>query len=356
MLVPWLTARAILAVAYVSAFAIADRVVPGARPIAIGEGLMAWDGTWYRDIASHGYASLPREGLRFFPLFPILGRGLGTVFLGDTGLSLVVIANLCSLALLFVLLRLLRHEGIDRSTTQRAIWFIILFPGAFVLAWAYAEALWILAAIVVFLAIRTRRWLWAAIAGFLAGLSRPLGVLLAVPIAVELLRNWRNATAKERTSGLIATVSPLLGTGAYLLWVGNRFGDSWLPFSVQSDLRGTSVDPFSRLWEGLSQMVGPQRFGDGLHIPFALAFLALLVVVLRRLPISYGLFSGCVLLAALATENLNSLERYGLNAFPLVIGLALVCRHREAENVTKVVLAGGFVALSTMAWMGAYVP
>lgn len=356
VLVPWLTVRALLVMAMVCAYAIADRVVPGARPTALGEGLLAWDGTWYRDIATHGYDALAREGLRFFPLFPLLGRALGTVLLGDSALALVVIANLCSLALLVVLLRLLRHERIDDPTARRVIWFTVLFPGAFVLAWAYAEALWILAAVTVFLAIRTRRWIWAAVAGLVAGLSRPLGVLLVVPIAVELVRSWRSAGPRERTSGLIAVASPLIGTGAYLLWVGDRFGDPWLPFTVQSELRGASVDPFSRLWDGLGQMVGPERLGDGLHIPFALAFLGLLVVAFRRLPVSYGLFSACVLIAALGTENLNSLERYGLNAFPLVIALALLCRDREAETVTKVVLSGGLVALAAMAWMGAYVP
>jgi hypothetical protein len=289
-------------------------------------------------------------------LFPLLGRALGFVFLRNTGLSLVVIANLFSLALLVVLLRLMRHERIDRSTTHRALWFTVLFPGAFVLTWAYSEALWITAASVVFLGIRTQRWLWAALAGFIAGLSRPLGVFLAVPIAIELLRNWRGATRQERAAGILAATSPLLGTGVYLLWVGRQFGDSWLPFTVQSDLRGSSVDPFSRLWEGFSQMVGPERLGDGLHIPFAIAFLLLLVVVFRRLPISYGLFSATILVAALATENLNSLERYGLNAFPLGIALAMLCGDRESDTVAKVVLAGGFVALASMAWMGAYVP
>jgi hypothetical protein len=356
VLVPWLTVRALLVIAYVTAFAIAERVLPGARPDALGEGLVAWDGTWYRDIASHGYASLPREGLRFFPLFPLLGRAVGVVFLGNTGAALVVIANLCSIVMLVLLLRLLRRERIDATTAHRVIWFTVLFPGAFVLAWAYAEALWILAAVAVFLAIRTRRWLWAAVAGFVAGLSRPLGVFLAVPVAVELIRDWRSTDRRDRAAGLLAVVSPLMGTATYLLWVGDRFGDPWLPFTVQSDLRGQSMDPFSRLWEGLGQMLGPERLGDGLHIPFAIAFLVLLVVVLRRLPVSYGLFSACVLAAALGTENLNSLERYGLNAFPLVIALALLCRRGEAETVTKVILAGGVIALASMAWMGAYVP
>ncbi len=354
--VPFISARVLLVTAYVAALAIADRLLPGARPTALTEGLVAWDGTWYRDIAAHGYSALPLEGLRFFPLFPMIGRGLGILFLGRVDLALVVVANLCSFAVLVVLRRLLRRESVDDQTVDRTIWFFVLFPGAFVLAWAYAEAIWLLAAITLFLAIRTRRWLLASLMGFIAGLSRPLGVVLALPVLIELMRNWGSVSRRERAFGLLSVASPLLGTGTYMLWVHAEFGDAWLPFSVQSDLRGTSMNPLSRLWEGASQMLGPERLGDGLHIPFAIGFLVLLVVVLRRLPISYGAFTACVLLTSLATENLNSLERYGLNAFPIVIALALVCHRSEIDNGVRVALSGGFVALASMAWLGAYVP
>ncbi|MBU6328426.1 MAG: hypothetical protein KGR18_00555 [Acidobacteria bacterium] len=354
VLIPWLVARGLVTLAYVAALAIADRVTPGHRPTALTDGLMAWDGTWYRDIAQHGYGSLPAEGLRFFPLYPLLGR-LSDLLMPTT-LALVLVANLCSLALLVVFLRLLRRERLDRATIDRSLWYLVLFPGAFVLVWAYAEALFLLAALVVFLAIRTRRWWWAAAAGFLAGLARPLGVFLAVPVAIELVRGWRGIDRAERLRGLVAVIAPVAGSGSYLLWVGTRFGDLWAPFTVQSDLRGETVDPVSRLWEGLSQLLGPDRLGDGLHVPFAIAFVVLLIVSFRRLPVSYGAFALCVLVASLAAENLNSLERYGLNAFPLVIALAVVGRDGRVAEVLRTLLAGGMVALATMAWMGAYVP
>ena len=103
-------------------------------------------------------------------------------------------------------------------------------------------------------------------------------------------------------------------------------------------------------------MVGPERLGDGLHIPFALVFLGLLVATFRRWPVSYGAFAALVLIAAIGSENLNSLERYGLNAFPLAMSLALVCRNPRFDAAVKSVLSGGVVALASMAWLGAYVP
>jgi hypothetical protein len=356
VIVPWLTARALLLAGFLTAYAASDHLLPGAHPNQLTEGLVAWDGTWYRDIAAHGYGALPIEGLRFFPLFPLLGRALSIVTLGRTDVALVLIANLASIALAIAVRRLVRFERGNQALADRAVWMVCLFPGAFVLAWAYAEALWVLAAVVVFWAIRSRRWGWAIAAGLVVGLSRPLGVALAVPMAVELARVWKNARNDERALGIVAVASPFAATGAYMLWVSHVFGDAWLPFTVQNHLRGASINPISRLWEGLSQMVGPQRLGDGLHIPFAIAFVVLLVLTFRWWPVSYGVFAAIVLVAALGAENLNSLERYGLNAFPLALTLAVLVKDPRVDRVVTTVLGGGVVALGAMAWMGAYVP
>ena len=354
--VPWLTARVLVGVGFVVATAVADRLLAGARPQALTEGPIAWDGTWYRDIAEHGYQSLPQEGLRFFPLYPLLGRALGPLFAGRVDLALVLVANLASLALAVAVRRLVLFERGNAALADRAVWMTALFPGAFVLCWAYAEAIWILAAVVVLWACRSRRWWWAALAGAVAGASRPLGLLLVVPIAIELVRVWRSARPDERVSGLVAVAGPLIGTGAYMLWVGVVYDDAWLPFTVQGGLRGEGIDPFRRLWEGLGEMFGPDRLGDGLHVPFALAFVVLLVLVWRWWPASYGAFATLVLLASLSAENLNSLERYGLNAFPLALALAGLARAPSVERVVVTLLGGGMVALTTMAWLGAYVP
>ncbi len=356
VLVPWLTARALLAAGYVVAVAAADRLVPSNEPTALSEGLVAWDGTWYRDIAVHGYRALPDEGLRFFPLFPLLGKGLSVLTAGRVDVALVLIANVAALALAVAVRRLVRFERGNTALADRSVWMVCLFPGGLVLAWAYAEALWLLAAVVAFWAFRSRRWWWAVAAGLVAGASRPLGVVLAVPAAIELARVWRSAHHDERAAGLAAVASPFLGSAGYLAWVGATYGDFRLPFTTQGPLRGDTIDPLRRLWEGLHQMVGPERFSDGLHVPFAIAFIVLVVLTFRWWPASYGAFAALVLLAALGAENLNSLERYGLNAFPLALTLAVAARDPRVDKVLTTVLGGGLVALSSLAWLGAYVP
>jgi len=355
-MVPWLTARALLVAGYLVAVAAADRLTPDGRPRVLTEGLIAWDGTWYRDIADVGYRALPDEALRFFPLFPLLGKAFSVVTAGRTDVALVLLANLASLALAVAVRRLVRFERGNAALADRAVWMVCLFPGAFVLAWGYAEALWVLATVVAFWGMRSRRWWWVVAAGLVAGASRPLGVVLVVPTVIELARVWRGARTDERVAGVAAAVSPLVGAGVYLAWVQAAYGNFRLPFSIQGPLRGDAMDPFSRIWDGLHQMVGPERFSDGLHVPFAIAFVVLLVLTFRWWPVSYGAFAALVLLAAIGAENLNSLERYGLNAFPLALTLAVLAKDPRVDKVVTTVLGAGVVALSSLAWLGAYVP
>lgn len=352
----WLAARALVAVAYILALGVAHHWLDGGTTPMLREGLIAWDGTFYRDIATVGYHGLPVEALRFFPLYPLGTRGLGWLLVGHIDVALLVIANGASLAMAVLLRRLALLETGDEALAERAVWFTALFPSAFVLVWAYAEGLFLLATVGAFLAARSRRFEIAAALGLVAALTRPLGVLLAVPIAIEALRNRREVDGPGVVARFVAVGAPVAGLALYLGWVGAAFGNPRLPFTVQNELRGDVLNPVVRLIRGLGDLVGPERFGDGLHIPFALAFLALLVVVFRRWPASYGAYAALVLLAALSADNLNSLERYGLNAFPLVLALAGITAAPRLERLALAVGAGGLVSLCALAWLGVYVP
>jgi hypothetical protein len=147
--------------------------------------------------------------------------------------------------------------------------------------------------------------------------------------------------------------------GTYLAWVGARFGDPWLPLTVQEgELRGDIVDPVTRLARAAADLfsLDADRVVDGLHLPFALAFVALLVVVLRRWPASYGVYAALLLVVALAADNLNSLERYALNAFPLVLGLASLTRAPTARRAALVGSGLAMTGLTVLALLGEYVP
>ena len=183
--VPWLVSRALVGVAYVVARLTADEL--DARPVPLADGLFAWDGTWYLRIAEEGYTGAPQEALRFFPLYPTGGRLVGYLLLGRSWIALLLLANVGALAAAALVRRLTLELGGDEVTATRAAWLLLLTPASFVLVWAYSEAVFLVAAAGALLAMRRRAWWWVAGLGMAAALTRPVGVLLALAVAVELV-------------------------------------------------------------------------------------------------------------------------------------------------------------------------
>ena len=98
-LAAWVTARVLLAVAWAaSSMPWFDRLETATS--VRHQGLFLWDGTYYRDLAQHGYDGVATGVQRFFPLFPLLGRWVGWLLGGNDDLGLLVVSNLAALAAL----------------------------------------------------------------------------------------------------------------------------------------------------------------------------------------------------------------------------------------------------------------
>ena len=133
--------------------------------------LTSWDGLWYMDIVRHGY---PREvppnvtyhvdaaRAAFFPLFPMLGRAADIVLPGGDSfavLTLNTVLGFIAVVLIALLAAKLYGERVGRTTAT----LVALFPGSFVLTFAYSEALMLVLAAAALLCLLDRRWLLAGV-------------------------------------------------------------------------------------------------------------------------------------------------------------------------------------------------
>jgi hypothetical protein len=356
--VPWAVARVLVVGSLALTRFGVDHLEHARRPVQLRQGLFAWDAAFYRDIAEHGYGAVRSGALRFFPLIPLLARGLGVAFGGNDAAALLVVGNGSALLLGALVYRLARLETGDTRVAVRATWFAAIFPPAMTLVLGYAEATFMMLSVALFLALRTRRFAWAIPFGLLAGLARPLGVLLAIPAAIEAFRTWRIASARDRLARIGAVLAGPVGSGLYLLWARYAHGDAWLPLSIQNDRahRGGFVDPFTRVFDGIGDLVHGDRFGSGLHVLWAAVLIALVIVLLRRLPTSYGVYAAATILVNLSARNLDSFERYAMSAFPLVLAVALVTARPDIERPVLALSAAGLVGYSVLAFLGVYVP
>ena len=368
-LLPFIVARAIVGGTLALAHFVVDRTHPATPGVAarVHEGLLGWDAGWYETIARVGYAPLGKQSLRFFPALPALTHALAWLpGLGD-GAALIIIANLAALlatVLLFVLVR--REMGAaDPDIARRAIWFLSLAPAAFVLVMGYAESTLLCLSLGCFLALRPPpgrpaqrpHFALAALLGFAATLTRPVGVLLALAVLPELVRWWARMGRNQRLAGMLAVVAPPLGLVAFLVWAHHVVGDLWAPLRVQleSAHHGGLADPFVTVYHDAQGLLH-HHVGTALHIPWVLVGLVLLVVCWRRLPASYTLFAAGTLALAVAGSNLDSFERYALSAFPLAVAGALVCREARVERVVLALLAAALAGYALLAFLNISVP
>jgi hypothetical protein len=339
-----------------------DRLQPStgryARGLRLQQGLLPWDGDWYVRIAREGYAALPPDARRYFPLYPLLGRWLALLPGISLELALVLIANLSAFVAAVLLHRLAREDLGDDRLANRAAWLLALTPASFVLVLGYTEGLAIALAVGTFLALRVRRWVWVAATGALGALLRPTGILIAVPVAWEVVKVWRGGGVRERLWSLPALAGPLAGAAAFLLWVGLRFGDTLEPLTLQqsSRFRGSVTNPFTTLWRGFTDLLSSYYGGNALRTPFAIAVIALTVVCLRRLPGSYGAYAIAGVAVMLSTERWGSLERYALATFPLVLALASVTESPRVERAVLVVSAAGMTVYAFLSFLGPAFP
>jgi hypothetical protein len=359
VLVPYVMSRGIVVFALVLTRHVLRARSATPLPIQARLGLLGWDAAWYRDISRSGYGGVAKVGLRFFPLFPLIARVVSWLPGVSAGTAVLVVANVSALVVGPLIYELAYRERQDPDLARRAVWIMYLAPTAFVLVMGYAEATLMVATLAALLALRRGRWWIAAVAGILAGLTRPVGLILVVPAVFEVWKVLRTASRKQVVGMAAAVVGPALGTGAYLAWAEHRFSNNLLyPLSVQqaSASRGGWIDPVRALWRAANLAAAGGHLSAGIHVVTAFALVALIVVCWRRWPASFTAYAVAVTVVGLSARNLDSLERYSLSTVPLVLAAADLTGSGTRERAVFVALGAALVACSVLAFSGLLVP
>lgn len=364
-LLGWLVARLAVGAGFLLAHALSGTLgLPDGR-LHLDQGLMTWDGTFYRVITQGWYSGteVPAEAVRFFPGYPALGRLAEVVFLGNTDLALVFIANAAALGAAVLLWRLAAVGTADRHVADRAAWMVAIIPAANVMVFAYSESLMLLISTAVLLALLRGRPGWAALGALAAGMLRPAGVLLALPALVEAWQWYRvqRGTAagswhRRAVVWTCAVVAPVSGLAVALWVVSRRTGDVFEAYRIQRQLRDGFRDPITRLAQAGFDFAGG-HLHDIYNVAFAIGFAALFVVAVhRRHRLSWLAFMAATWVVAVGGNNMDSVGRYCLMAAPFTIALAQWgnTRGRQAGIATLGIL--GTVWFTSEVLLGRIIP
>lgn len=359
--VGWLWARICVAAGFwVAHLLTPDPTLAAKEDFPLPNGLLSWDGFFYELIAMFGYGGTPADGVRFFPVYPLLGRWLSPLFLGREDVALVVINNVAALVGAVLLARLAFEVLAERdapgtladaaATATRTAWIVAVVPASIALVWAYTEGLALCLTALCLWALHRRAFAWAGAAALFAAALRPTGVLLLVPIVIELVRRPRPRVGPA----VAALAGPVVGILASLAFIERTTGDWLAPLDQQRPIRGPFRNPLVRAAEAVW---GLFQNTDTELVPFVVLWGLLVVVAIRkRQPLSWIAFSVVTLLVALSAQTIDSIGRYGLLAVPLVIALAQWADRRWRMALVGAAGSVGLVIYTAQALQGRIVP
>jgi 4-amino-4-deoxy-L-arabinose transferase-like glycosyltransferase len=294
--------------------------------------LLQWDSEWYFKIVTEGYRyngdpTVP-QNIVFYPLYPMLARGLATISGLIPADALLLVSNVAGLLAIVALFKLVREEFGDQLALT-TIALLSFFPASVLLSAGYTEPLVLLLIVSFFLVLKRKHYLSAALLAGLALSTRSTGIVL---LPVLLWEMWRNRDQRPFLVALLPCV--LLATSGlwlFMIYLWITFGDPFVfadgqmafhEGTTQAErlIAALTFEPFTRMilndWNPWGQASW-----------FTLLFIVLIVVGWFRLPSGWTLFAAGVLLLPYLTlsggpAGFVSMSRFNLVSFPLFVVLA----------------------------------
>jgi hypothetical protein len=309
---------------------IAGRPIPTSALAPISDVLSSWDGIWYLRIVRDGYPRHVQEHVTyfvadaraaFFPAYPMLVRAVDRVLPGGDTLA-ALSTNFVLGAVAIFLLGVIARQLYGEQVAAKAMVLGAMFPGSFVLSFAYTEALLLVFAMGCLWCLMSERWVTA---GFLAALgtaTRPNGLALVLAcsvaafIAIRRERAWRS---------LAAPLLAPLGFVAFQLWIGFHTHEAGVWFRVQSEAwgEGTSYG-WTAIRKTFDAFASPLTSPTNIITAASVMAMVLMIYFARskRLPPPMVAYSAGILALMLLPNTVTARPRFLYTAFPLFISAA----------------------------------
>jgi hypothetical protein len=299
-----------------------------------------FDGVHYLRIAQDGYFAQYSQA--FFPLFPILIRIFSFIFPRVQSLDIsiftdpayfysgIILSNAFFLGALYVLYKLINID-FKKDIAFLSMIVLLTLPTSFFFGSIYTESLFLLLAVSAIYLTRKGHFFWAAVLISLSTATRITGVLLIPLFLIEAFQS------KRKINYTWTLITPI-GILAYMFYLKVSFGDA-LYFLTSQPAFGAG-----RIGNGIILL--PQviyRYAKIflttkiLTLPFFNAFLefaatlvplSLLLTYIKKMRLSYWVFSISALLLGTLTGTLSSMPRYALISVIFLLPL-MVSRFRK---------------------------
>ena len=304
-----------------------------------------WDSEWYLHIAQHGYAHTPgeRSSVAFFPGFSLAIRIFDALLPGGAVFAGLIVVHLALIGALIYVYQIARLDFGERVAWW-TIGFMLMFPAAFYYSAVYPQSLLLLGIAGALFHARRGQWWFAGGFGLLASATSLAGMLVVIPLAMEL-RRWGVHNRIRPLQIIPVALSPLGGL-AYFAFLWSKFGS---PRVYTDSLKAWDIGKSSSiLWNGLDYLSGqPQprtitHTRDGglldiyviVELTLISAFLIAGAFLIWKVRPSYGaLVLGMTLVPMLVGSRL------GMGGYVAVLFPTFVLLGRTAHEGTRMALS-----------------
>ena len=372
----WTTRPIVLLIGFLAVATIG--LVAGAPPSSprtiLRELPSRFDANWYAGIAAEGYEWQGRfdrqQNFAFFPAFPLAMKAVGVVTAAyedgisrDRRITRFTWAGLLVALLSFVAatwyLSSIARDFLPPERARMAVMLTAAYPFALFYSAAYTESLFLLVTLGAWWHFRRHHLKRSALFGFVAGLTRPNGCFLSVPlglIAIGLpdVPDSHTQTPEKPSPGIVKRLlvasMPGLGMLIYTVYLYFNTGVwfAWARIQVAwgRALTGGTTSSTADLSGGLLQFAAdhPYTAFNAIGLAFAIA---LIWPVWRRLGLAWTVYVLVNVLPPLISGGLLSFGRMSSTLFPLFLALGAVIPPRAwpAVAVSLGLLQGFFAAL-----------
>jgi len=270
-----------------------------------------FDTLWYIEISRRGYVK-PMATV-FYPLYPALIRAFSVVLRSELAAA-VFISSLATFFLVWGALRLFETDA-AAVVAFRAVLLWSLWPAGFIFFAGYPDSHVCALTVWAIGLARSERWSAAGMYGFLAGLTKAIGFLTALPL---LWIAWK----KRDRKGALAALLCCAGVGGFQGWLMLRH------YPTASETYrlfwGTET---SAPWTTALDVTKALAHGPDVLLIFNAAVLAVVMsaALSPRVRFEYKLYAAaamCLFLTKHTDPLLQSTMRYSLAVFPAYPALA----------------------------------
>lgn len=289
----------------------------------------------------------------FFPLYPYSVGLISNISTLNTTIVGILVSSVCTLFALIFLYDLVILLYKDEALAKLSIMLLALYPTGIFLHAPFTEGMFLLCSIGCILYLERKQLIIACVFACAAGLVRPQGILLLLPISYSMVQDYRIRKQSLNLRLFTPIIIAPIGLVSYLIWRSSH-GQPGLIQSFNGYSNVDFQDPVSTLFNVVISIIKQPSLIRTAEFIFVLFFLYILIWMFCRIEFRRHLgimvYSASTWLLIVSKTTVNGIvpqlsNRYVLHIFFAFVGIGMLIQKIPTKVKTIIIFTMTALAL-----------